>query len=194
MTSKDARIKRTRKYLEESLLRLMETKNIKDITVRELTERANINRSTFYLHYSDINDVLKRIQQNLLQGFYEKLAEDDRERTLQEDVYHFMEVVVMFLQENRHTLLIICGKNGDHSFADELAGVTYRQTHLWFQTILGKGADPERARLAEIFFNSGCVALLNSWVRNGEGINSTAVLRLLFQLVLTGAHGFVNNK
>ncbi|MGN0631180.1 MAG: TetR/AcrR family transcriptional regulator [Ruminococcus sp.] len=194
MTSKDARIKRTRKCLEESLLRLMETKNIKDITVRELTERANINRSTFYLHYSDINDVIKSIEQNLLRGFYEKLAEDNRVRTIQEEVYHFMEVVVMFLQENRHTLLIICGKNGDNSFADALAGVTYRQTHLWFKNILGNNADPERARLAEIFFNTGCVALLENWVKNGEAINPTAVLRLLFQLVLTGAQGFVNNK
>lgn len=194
MTAKDARIRRTRKYLEESLLSLMTTKSIKDITVRELTERANINRSTFYLHYSDINDVIKHIEQNLLQRFYEKLAEEMKPRSLQEEVYHFMEVVVSFLQENRQTLLIICGKNGDNSFADVLAGVTYRQTHVWFQTILGNGTDPERARLAEIFFNSGCVAILQNWVKNGEGINSTAVLRLMFQLVLTGARGFVEDK
>lgn len=194
MTVKDARIRRTRKYLEESLLRIMETKSIKDITVRELTERANINRSTFYLHYSDINDVIKRIEQNLLQSFYEKLAQNMQPRTLQEDVYYFMEVVIYFLKENRHTLLILCGKNGDHSFANVLAGVTYKQTHHWFHTILGNGADPERARLAEIFFNSGCVAMLEEWVKNGDNVNSTAVLRLMFQLVLTGAKGFVADK
>lgn len=194
MTGKDARIRRTRKHLEESLLRIMETKSIKDITVRELTERANINRSTFYLHYSDINDVIKHIEQNLLQNFYERLAQDMQPRTLQEDVYYFMEVVISFLRDNRHTLLILCGKNGDHSFVNELSGVTYKQTHQWFQAILGNGADPERARLAEIFFNSGCVSMLNEWVRNGDNVNSTALLRLMFQLVLTGAKGFVENK
>lgn len=193
MTSKDRRIKRTRMYLEESLLRLMEEKSIKHITVKELTESANINRSTFYLHYSDINDVMKHIQQNLLQGFYEELAVNESERTVEEDVSYFMEVVIRYLQQNRRTLLIMCGKNGDRSFIDTLAGVTLRQAHMWFKSLLGENADPKNLELAETFFCNGCVAVLDKWLLNDEIMRPKDVHQLLFRLVLNGAHGFVGN-
>ena len=56
----DRRVKRTKKQLEKSLIQLLETKPIQDITVRELTELADINRGTFYLYYRDIFDMVSK--------------------------------------------------------------------------------------------------------------------------------------
>ena len=50
----DRRVMRTKTLLIHSLSTLMKQKNIKDITVKELCELADINRGTFYLHYKDI--------------------------------------------------------------------------------------------------------------------------------------------
>ena len=54
---KDRRIEKTEYVLVNSLAALMHSKNIKDISVKELCEYANVNRGTFYLHYNDIYDM-----------------------------------------------------------------------------------------------------------------------------------------
>jgi len=55
----DPRVIRTRKLLKESILSLIEEKSFSEITIREITDRATLNRVTFYLHYDDKLDLLQ---------------------------------------------------------------------------------------------------------------------------------------
>ena len=61
----DRRVRRTRKQLQTALAALMREKDLKDITVRELTELADVNRGTFYAHYKNISEVLESIQSDV---------------------------------------------------------------------------------------------------------------------------------
>ena len=59
MTEKmDRRVRKTKAQLREGLARLMQKKSIKEISVKELVEEVDFNRSTFYLHYTDIYQML----------------------------------------------------------------------------------------------------------------------------------------
>ena len=60
------KITKTQKKFEESLLKLMETKKFEAITVNDITELANFNRSTFYRHYFDKYELLEKIEDNIL--------------------------------------------------------------------------------------------------------------------------------
>ena len=62
----DRRILRTRALLRQGLAELMQEKNAGDITVKELVAHANVNRSTFYLHYTDIDQMLASVEAELL--------------------------------------------------------------------------------------------------------------------------------
>lgn len=57
--SKDKRVLATKKNLLHALITLLEEKSIEEVTVRELTKRAKVNRGTFYLHYEDKHDLLE---------------------------------------------------------------------------------------------------------------------------------------
>ena len=52
----------TKMVLQNSLFELMEKKPIEKITIKELCENADINRTTFYAHYSDQYDLLAKIE------------------------------------------------------------------------------------------------------------------------------------
>ncbi len=54
----DRRIQRTRQALQTALLELTKEKEYDQISVEEITERANVGRATFYLHYTDKEDLL----------------------------------------------------------------------------------------------------------------------------------------
>ena len=57
----DLRSIRTQKYLRKALFDLVGEKSIRDITVKELTERAEVSRSTFYLYYDSIQNMVQSI-------------------------------------------------------------------------------------------------------------------------------------
>ena len=62
----DRRVRKTKAQLRAGLARLMQKKSIKEITVKELVDEVDINRSTFYLHYSDIYQMLESIENELM--------------------------------------------------------------------------------------------------------------------------------
>ena len=76
MDNENQRVKLTKRLLREALISLMETKQIQQISVRELCEKAEINRSTFYKHYGAPENILQEIQQELIANIID-LAEDN---------------------------------------------------------------------------------------------------------------------
>ena len=72
----DRRSKRTDMLLQESLVELLQMKNLQEITVSELTETADLSRTTFYLHYDNIDQLYKQLEENLYQQFVQILSAD----------------------------------------------------------------------------------------------------------------------
>ena len=61
MKKSDARVRYTQRVLKESFLSLLRKKPINKITVKEVCELAELNRATFYSHYSDCFDLMEKI-------------------------------------------------------------------------------------------------------------------------------------
>lgn len=73
----DKRVIRTKKAIKAALFKIMEEKDISSITISELTEKANINRRTFYTHYRSITDILDEIEGDLVQALTELMRNFD---------------------------------------------------------------------------------------------------------------------
>lgn len=64
---KDRRIEKTRKSIRDALISLLAQKDLSQITVKELSARADINRKTFYMYYANINDILDKIGDEIVE-------------------------------------------------------------------------------------------------------------------------------
>lgn len=60
-TNEDLRVKKTKKLIKESFLELLEEKGYSKVSVTDITNRAMINRNTFYLHYVDKEDLIDKL-------------------------------------------------------------------------------------------------------------------------------------
>lgn len=69
----DPRILRTKQSLYKSLCSLLKKKPLSQITISEITNKAKINRSTFYLHYTNLLDLQNEIEENLFQIYKNSL-------------------------------------------------------------------------------------------------------------------------
>ena len=94
----DRRVKRTRRLLQSALAELMTQKKFREITVQDITDLADVNRSTFYLHYQDTYDLLRQIEDGLISGLEQKV-EECRERARPYNLHALAECVYDFLEE-----------------------------------------------------------------------------------------------
>jgi AcrR family transcriptional regulator len=71
----DRRISRTRRNLQEALFDLILEKGFDSITVEEITTRADLGRTTFYLHYRDKEDLLMQAVRDQVDGLVSQLSQ-----------------------------------------------------------------------------------------------------------------------
>lgn len=74
MRKSDARVRYTKRVLKESFLSLLRKKPVNKITVKEVCDLAEVNRATFYSHYSDCFDLKEKIEQEILKAFEQSLC------------------------------------------------------------------------------------------------------------------------
>ncbi len=70
MQKVDRRFKRSENQFVNALVALLNKKELSDISINSLTKQADLNKSTFYLHYSSIEQVLNSLQDSLISDAY----------------------------------------------------------------------------------------------------------------------------
>ncbi|MDO5518781.1 MAG: TetR/AcrR family transcriptional regulator C-terminal domain-containing protein [Clostridium sp.] len=73
----DRRINKTKNSIRSVVITLIQKKDISQITVKELAETADINRKTFYMHYSSIEEVLDQIENEIIEKLLNLLNKYD---------------------------------------------------------------------------------------------------------------------
>lgn len=69
MNKSESKYFNTALRMDEALIELLEHKDLEYITVKELCQQAGVNRSTFYLHYDTISDLLNETMETINQRF-----------------------------------------------------------------------------------------------------------------------------
>jgi AcrR family transcriptional regulator len=120
----DLRVRRTRKALQTALIELTVERGFADITVRDIAERAMVNRATFYRHYLDKFDLLKQYMEDIYQmlGSSEK-PETPAEKPATGSDIPSGQVVKMFQQIQDHAdfFRLMLGPKGDPQFVQQVS-------------------------------------------------------------------------
>lgn len=104
----DLRVKRTKKALYESFIKLLCAKPFDEITVNELCDVAGIRRATFYKHYADKFDFLAAYTRLLRDSFDKEVSKSGR-LTLTKDYYvSYARRVIHFIDEHSVAVDNIC--------------------------------------------------------------------------------------
>ena len=112
--------RKTEKQIEDSLLQLMKEQTFETISIRQLIDLAEVNRSTFYRHYLDKYDLLEKIENRLLddlQAYYQEALDSaclfklEKEFKV-EDYIHEKQNLFHFFESYLEDLAILLGPNG----------------------------------------------------------------------------------
>ena len=171
--AQDRRIRKTRAALKRALAVLMKKKNIKDISVKEITELADVNRGTFYLHYKDVYDLLEQSEADFLNELRESIASISPE-AMQKSPQILFENVYGLCKENSDMVNIYLGENGDIRFLNEMSAFLKEKCLTEWSFFLRK-KEIEYFDAYFSFIVGGCCSLLQYWFSTGMKL-STAEL------------------
>jgi len=119
-TSNDRRSIRTKKMISTALSQLIEEKGFNDISITDITTRADINRGTFYLHYKDKFDLLEKIENEVIQELFcncKIMSDMDIQNVdFVSKPMPFMIKIFEYLKENAVFMKAILGAKGDPIF------------------------------------------------------------------------------
>ena len=164
----------TAAQMDEALIALLNEKDFEYITVKEICQKAGVNRSTFYLHYENTRDLLEETVRYLIDRFrsYFPMEEDLRvhsrfqDCTLEELNYISEDYLIPYLtyiQENRKVFTIALA----HARNFEFEAIYKKMYRHIFQPILERFRFPASEQpYVMAFYLNGVTAIVAQWVQN----------------------------
>lgn len=177
----DRRIRKTKAQLRAGLAKLMQEKSIKEITVKELVEEVDINRSTFYLHYTDIFNMLSTIEEELLEEIRQTIH-NHPVSPFNESSFPFIEDIFQILAENKAICNALLGPNGDIAFIHRIEDlISIHSLNVLRQTFPDTIED---LKYSYSFCLSGCIGLVKTWLTSDTDETPQYMAQLTFRLIM----------
>ena len=167
----------TQMVLRDSLIELMKKKPIAKISITELCENADINRTTFYTHYTDQFDLLHKIEDETLSWLKEAMA-DLRGKTDKKETLQVIEEIFQYLVDNSRHLQVLMSEQGDIEFQKKLMAIIYQQSGM----IPLLKADLVSKEFYFIFMVNGSVGLIQHWLKNGLNQSAKEMAEIIFNM------------
>ncbi len=216
----DRRTRRTREALLRALLELLQEKPLNSITVTELTDRADVNRATFYTHYQDIFDMFDHLESDLTQTC-RNMVEAHGQEIAQGDYDGLIADVYQFFADNESLFDIVFSDTNDGAFFSSLIEVIREACtknagvhDTVVDQLKRKGLPANSAKEAcdtvcqyqFYYIAGGVVSILRKWMHSGrkESVAQMTMLTSLcikslnptgnFQYAVDAARGFVEPR
>ena len=169
------RARRSRKLLKESLLELMKQKTFADISVRDVTDAADMNRGTFYLHYSGTAELLQSLEEDLLEEIQALVDAHMQETVAVGSVAPVFEPVLDFAVEHRETCAVLFTSSEASGFFQSIQRLVHENgtplVRAWFSP-----ADPRQTDYLLNFLAWGFIGLLAEWFEKDMALPKAELL------------------
>jgi AcrR family transcriptional regulator len=183
--SNDRRVRYTKKVIQESFIHLLEVKDISQISVKEICEEADLNRATFYAHYTDVYDLMKQIQEDLLENVNVYLSSAMKEG-VQAISLEIVEKIFEYIKENAQICRLLLSERGDLAFQKRVLTLAYEK-NLGLMTKNG-AISKEDAEFLYAFTLTGCVGAIQKWLNDDMQKSPQFMARIITQIA-TGLPG-----
>lgn len=177
----DRRILRTRRMLKDALLSLMEEKEFSQISAKEISDRADLNRGTFYLHYSSTEDLLEHICRDLLAEM-EKTIDVFQPQQHRESLKTIVNHIVTFIDSDRVLFRSLLNNFHSEAMVQGIAHILLEKG-LRLRNQLAAGADDQELAYCSYFITYGIVAVIRQWFRRDCDLSSDELQEYIYRFV-----------
>ena len=171
------RVLYTKKVIKESLIKLLQDKEIHEITVTDICKKADINRGTFYTHYKDAYDLLQSIEDELFDQILKYVIETPIETHLNTLLLNVFELI----SQNRSLCKILFCKQRGSKILDRILYIAHK---VDIEKLVGN------LEINEVYLDylikysiGGILSIIQTWLENDLKESPADLVKFLNDIV-----------
>ena len=161
MNIDDRRVRKTKKALQKGLAELMLEKELRNITVKELSDKADVHRATFYAHYQDIYDLYEQLENTVV---------DELKEIISSHIYgtynELFKAIIDYVYNNSHSFRMLFCKSEKLSFYNRISIFLEEEYMKDLLAETGKSNITEEWRILVKYHIQGSLAIISHWAEN----------------------------
>lgn len=190
MNQESRKVAKTKGTIKDAFFELCKENKIEKISIKDITTNAHINRSTFYLYYRDIYDLLESIEKEFLEDFTNKVK-DVYTIILEDGNIYPIIPSLEFYQKYSKYLKTLLGSNGDPEFAHKLKTIIKKSLSELLKSE-GLQSVPYLDYIIE-YFASAQIGVMTYWLQNEMILPMEVIGDLLKKMSLFGPIGYMKS-
>ena len=183
--TEDLRVQKTIDAIQKTFEDMIYERDYEKITVKELCERAQINKKTFYRYYSVLDDLLAELQGIMIEEYLERI----KNYQIPEELDKINREFFLYSAEKGAVYeKITCSGNYRYIRSKMIRNVmnsTWKSS-AWFQLL-----EPSKQAVLLRFIQTASVEMYCQWVTDGKKIPLEEMIKISNQLLCAGVNGFV---
>ena len=191
MGRESQRVMETKIRIRDSFFDLYATKKIERISIKEITDKAQLNRATFYVYYKDIYDLLEKTENELIEELMEKVKGIVTMILRDEDIIPFLPTIE-FYQRYSKILRTLFGPYGDSNFIYKIKAIIKKTLGELFR----KENIPQLDNMEYVmeYISSAQIGIISFWLQNDMSLPVTELGNMIKQITLHGPVGYLKSQ
>lgn len=189
MNQESQRVTETKERIRDAFFELYATKKIERISIKEITEKAQLNRGTFYVYYKDIYDLLEKTEDELIEELIDKIKSIIVMILREEDIEGFLPPLD-FYQRYSKFLRVLLSSNGDPHFIHKIKSIIKKTLRELFRE--EKVPEIENMEYLMEYIASAQIGIISYWmVENNMALPISQLGNMIKKITLYGPVGYL---
>lgn len=199
----DERVIKTKKLIKTALSELIQEKGFDHVSITDLTQRANINRGTFYLHYQDKYDLLEKFENEVLddintnaENYIKSIKDIDfLGEDFSNEIKPFINKIFTYIKENYIIMKVILGPKSDMRFQNKIKkALNILLTEKGWDNYF----DSQNTFVSKNYFISYLVSahigVIRQWIDSGMNESAENMAEMISKMFFLGPFNSIKNK
>ena len=165
---------KTKNQIGTVLAELLQEKELRDITVHEIAEKADVSRTTVYNYYLDVYDIYEQLENTVLTELGLLITEHGVKTTF--EVYP---VVFRYIKDNPAIFKMVFGPKGPASLYMKILNMVEGLNRTIWSERFGVDMKDERVACAIRYHSNGTMAIVGNWVMTDFAQSQDSVIQML---------------
>ncbi|MCM1065619.1 MAG: TetR family transcriptional regulator C-terminal domain-containing protein [Eubacterium sp.] len=173
------RVKYTKMFLNESLLKFLMEKPISRITVTELCKDADVNRSTYYVYFTDPYDQLKKLETEIMVDmaiYVDNIMTEGLHNTKKQK--RLMKGILDYIEKKKHVFQVLLTKGSNYDLQRDI--LSFFGERLFDTTSKRVASDAETIlHYKYIYASTGAFGIIYNWLINDSRLSTDEVAEMI---------------
>lgn len=183
----DRRVVKTKKAIRNALAELLMKQDIENITVKDIADKADVNRKTFYNYYLNVFQVIDEIENEISQKFNNAISGISTTDVLNDPQIVFDRINEIISEDSEFYECLFRMEN-NHGLVIRLSDRLIKQTTA---SLTEMGIEETEAIIISDFFITGMIKAYKNWVNSDKAVTLENISNTLSVLIASGINGFL---